>query len=172
MQDTIRTPQPLSSVIAKLLLRSANLVYSRGMDTITWLEEVRGEATYNALCTRAGITPSTLNRQIERGYLGAPEMVKIARSYKKDVLEALVISGLVSEDDIASSAQSKSLSEASDEEIAEEVWRRLVGGQAGETITGPIHSDLPPHLSVVPDSVAAYRNDGTHREFDESEWDN
>lgn len=29
-----------------------------------------------------------------------------------------------------------------------------------------------PALSVVPDSVAAYKNDGTHKEFDESQWDN
>lgn len=28
-----------------------------------------------------------------------------------------------------------------------------------------------PHLSAVPDSVAAYKNDGTHKEFDESQWD-
>lgn len=41
-----------------------------------------------------------------------------------------------------------------------------------ENRTAPIVKlPVPPHLSVVPDSVAAYRNDGTHREFDESQWD-
>lgn len=42
-----------------------------------------------------------------------------------------------------------------------------------ENRTAPIVK-LPsaPHLSAVPDNVAAYKNDGTHREFDESQWDN
>lgn len=167
MQNTNRATLDCQAESQKFFCVSQNSCIVNDMNTIEWIEEVRGTNTYNAVCERAGITPSTLTRQLTRGRIGHVEMVKIARSHNRNVLDALVVSGLINRQDIAQSMQALSLADATDEEIAGEVWRRLVDGEAGTAITDPITGPRgPSHLSVVPDNVAASKNDGTHNEFE------
>lgn len=136
-----------------------------------WFSRTTKGDSVNSAAKLAGIPQASLNKRLQKGVLTMEDVTLISRAYTLNPIEELAKVDYLLRSEVDQVQHASALSDASDEEIAEEVWRRLVGGQAGEAITGPIDSDLPPHLSVVPDSVAAYKNDGTHKEFDESQWD-
>lgn len=131
-----------------------------------WFSRTTKGDSVNSAAKLAGIPQASLNKRLQKGVLTMEDVALISRAYALNPIEELARVEYLSQSEIDRVQHASALTEASDEEIAEEVWRRLVGGQAGESITGPIDSDFPPHLSVVPDNVAASKNDGTHEEFE------
>ena len=99
------------------------------MDTIEWYEKTVGDTSENAVATRAGINQRTLNRQLKAGRLTPETVAAIAATYDRDMLDALVIAGLITHEHIKQHGVRGALAAATDREIADEVWRRLNDGQ-------------------------------------------
>lgn len=103
--------------------------YGKGMDTIDWYTETTDGDTTNAVATKAGLVTTTLARQLERQKLTAETVAAIAGAYGRDVLDALVIAGLITNEQIDRHAARATLGAATDKEIADEVWRRMNDGR-------------------------------------------
>lgn len=132
------------------------------MDTIEWYEKVVCNASENAAAARAKINQRTLNRQLKAGRLSPETVAAIARAYGKDVLDALVISGLITRDDIEKHGIHAALEAATDREIADEVWKRLNDGEAHGAFDEPVApTPTRPRLSVVADASEMSDLDGS-----------
>lgn len=102
------------------------------MDLLEWYRNTVGEDSENQVARQAGIVQRTLNRQLAKGELAPESVAAIARAYRKDVLDALVIAGLITPKDIRDHGVKAALDEASDKEISEIVARRLSRGEHPE----------------------------------------
>lgn len=101
------------------------------MDAITWYRETVGDDSENFVARKAGLSQSTLNRQLSRVALAPDTMVAVARAYNRDALDALIIHGLITEEDIRAHYVRTGLLQATDLEISQEVSRRLIGNSGG-----------------------------------------
>lgn len=98
------------------------------MDLMEWYQEAVGDASENAVAARAGINQSTLNRQLKARRLSPELVVAVARAYGRDVLDALVVAGLITPADIRAHGVQMALEHATDREVADLVFRRLAVG--------------------------------------------
>lgn len=134
------------------------------MNETQWYDETVGGDSENAVAKKARINQRTLNRQRKSGRLSAETVVAVADAYGRDVLDALVILGLITREQIRRHGIREALAAASDEEIAEEVWKRLTDGREhgpfDETPNGsrpsPIHpvgggAEVPTAAGTVSD---------------------
>lgn len=93
-----------------------------------WYRSLVDEAAVNAVAEKSGLVQSTLSRQVRSGSLSHETVVAVARAYGADVLDALIITGLISPDDIRRHGVNKTLQAALDIELAAEIMRRAQGG--------------------------------------------
>lgn len=98
------------------------------MDAMSWYQDVTNGDSVNAVALKAGLIQSTLNRQVRAEALAPESMVAIARAYGSDVLDALMVAGLITREDIRAHGARVTLRDVLDAEIAGEVSRRLGGG--------------------------------------------
>lgn len=97
------------------------------------------DASFREMGRITGINHSTIRRQLTgEGELTAPVVVEIARAYEADVIEALIAAGFISFNDANKYAVGASLKSASDKELAQEILRRAMTGEATETLTAPM----------------------------------
>lgn len=98
-------------------------------EVMEWYAALVGSDAVNAVAERAKLVQSTLNRQIRAGVLSVESVAAIARAYDADVLDALVIQGIITPEDIRRHGIRATLSMTSDLDIAAEVMRRLGEGR-------------------------------------------
>ena len=101
------------------------------MNTIEWYENTVGDTSENSVATKAGINQRTLNRQLKAGRLTAETVAAVAAAYDRDVLDALVIAGLITREQIKRHGVRAALEAATDQELSDEVWRRMSAGRGG-----------------------------------------
>lgn len=96
------------------------------MEKQKWFEEVTNHAAVNEVATRTGLSPATLWRQYNND-LGftAENLIIVARTYGASPIEALVIFGFLNEEERAGDATLVSLSKASDDDLIQELARRM-----------------------------------------------
>lgn len=99
------------------------------MNTVEWFRSVTSGDSVNAAAIRAGLNQPTLSRQVKAGILSPESIVAVARAYKADAIEGLIISGLISEADVNRHGADLILQKLEDHEIANEVWRRMGDGK-------------------------------------------
>lgn len=117
--------------------------------TITeWFADLIGDDSVNAAAGKADINQSTLSRQLNAGRLSPEMVVPLARAYGADVIDALVVHGLISPEDVQKHAVRAALADATDAEIADEVWKRLNDGREHATFDEAVG---PAQLHPVPD---------------------
>ena len=116
-----------------------------------WYRSTVGDDSENAVATKAQIHQRTLNGQRRKGSLSAETVVAVAKAYGRDVLDALVVCGLITEEDIRRHGIRESLASATDEEIANEVYRRLVDGSASGDLTDGHQAVTSTPIRTVPD---------------------
>ncbi|GAA2178666.1 hypothetical protein GCM10009785_02190 [Brooklawnia cerclae] len=98
------------------------------MNSIQWLRQVAPEAANGAIAARAGLTRSTLNRQIAQGELKPEVVVAVARAYGKPVLEGLVSCGFITEKEAALKERmglEEVLAAATDEQLLRAILDRV-----------------------------------------------
>ncbi|WP_407107821.1 helix-turn-helix domain-containing protein [Rhodococcus aetherivorans] len=93
-----------------------------------WIRQTVGDTSLRKVASEAGISQATLARQIREGTLTAESVVKIARAYGVSVADGLQAIGVLTEDDVLPTSVEKALREASDEQLADEVLRRMKAG--------------------------------------------
>lgn len=113
------------------------------MNIADWYRRTIGTDSHNAVAARAGVNQSTITRQLRDGRLGYDLIVPIARAYGADPIEGLIVAGLITQDDIDMHTPRATLVEATDKEIADEVWRRLVEGQEHPVFDKPMSGPAP-----------------------------
>lgn len=107
--------------------------YSNVTKSITWYEETVAGDSVNQVARKTGLSQSTLNRQVTQYYQLSPESaVTIARAYKVDTLEALIVTELITPEEAASyrnvdldSLVPSALERATDTQLTRELTRRL-----------------------------------------------
>lgn len=97
-------------------------------EVMKWYGSLVGGSSVNAVAEKAGLVQSTLARQVKAESLSPETVVAIARAYGDDVLDALVLTGLISETDIQRHGIKATLSDAFDADLTAEILRRLGSG--------------------------------------------
>lgn len=120
-----------------------------------WYRETVGSDAVNAVATTARVGQSTLDRQVKRGELSPEIVVAIAYAYDVDPIEGLIISGLITEEDVVRHGAEVLLASLPDRMIADEVWDRMQRGTATEPITGS-----QPNLIAIEGSGVAAKDPG------------
>ena len=93
--------------------------------SVQWYRATVGDDSENAAALRAGIAQRTLNRQLQAGALSPEVAVAIADAYGRDAVEALILTGLITREHVRRHGALAALADASDDELAREVGRRL-----------------------------------------------
>lgn len=113
-------------------------MYGVPMRILTWYRETVGGDSTNRVAIRSGVTQSTLDRQLKAGRLSTDVTIAVAHAYEASAIEPLIISGALTALDVRAYGITAVLQEATDREIATEVWHRLVSGAPH-----PIFSEKP-----------------------------
>ena len=109
-------------------------------DLADLLKTLTGARSLRAIATQAKLEPSTLSRQVN-GDLPAETAIAIARAYGLSVVRTLVQLGYVTDAEAAEGTLEAALAQATDEQLAVEMLRRVQSGSAGDAITEPVTSD-------------------------------
>lgn len=108
-----------------------------------WYKEAVPGQSVNAVSIRAGIPQASLNRRVRDGALTCEDVLAIARAFGVGVVKSLVDTGYVTRAEVQQYAVSAAVSDATDREIADEVWKRMVEGR--------LDADGEPAMSVIED---------------------
>lgn len=104
----------------------------------TWFTRATGNDSYNNAAARAGLAQATLNRRVTSGKLTPLDVIAVSRAYGHNPIEELARIGFIEKSEIRSLVNGPVLSLASDQEIADEVWRRLSSGGASGVFDQPL----------------------------------
>ncbi|WP_051905334.1 hypothetical protein [Bifidobacterium actinocoloniiforme] len=101
------------------------------MNKDEWLAKAMGDDSVNEMATKAGISSATAWRQYNNALgFSAENVILIARAYHKNPISALVAFGYLRPDEPASAGTEQALRDASDDELMDEMARRLANGAA------------------------------------------
>ncbi len=92
-----------------------------------WLEKVTNASpvTVNSVAVMSGIPQNTLSRRVKSNDLTADQVISICRAYTYDVIGGLKELGFISDEDLKKPFARVLLSDATDEDIVQEVLRRM-----------------------------------------------
>ncbi|MFD4294177.1 hypothetical protein ACFWQG_13250 [Rhodococcus sp. NPDC058532] len=100
------------------------------MDHTEWMQTMWGDESVRSAARRSGIAPRSLANYVDRGELPAEAVIAIALAYGKHPVGALVSTGYLAEEFAREIDPITALREVSDEQIADEVLRRMkLGGE-------------------------------------------
>lgn len=91
----------------------------------TWFEAIAGDSSMNEVSKRSGIPIASLHRYVQNGSFTAEAVVKIARAFGASIPDALVAHGAVTHDELAGVAIVGTLADANDQQLLDEIARRL-----------------------------------------------
>lgn len=118
-----------------------------------------GARSVRAIAMKAGLEPSTLNRQLTgSNTLAVETVVTICRAFDLDFADAFVAAGYITEAEADRLGARVALSEFSDLELAREIVVRIENATASEDLTG----ELPIPINVrgpVQDDLRAVASD-------------
>ncbi|WP_104333782.1 hypothetical protein [Rathayibacter sp. AY2B5] len=105
------------------------------------IEQISGTKSLRSVALAAGITPSTLVRQLD-GEMKAATVVAICRAYGAPILPAFVAAGYISPDEARASISEAALRSATDRQLAEEILRRVIEAEGEHPeLTDPISDE-------------------------------
>lgn len=140
-----------------------------------WYRRVTRGDSNRHVSSRANISDATLGRQLKANELSADLIIKIAQAYNESPVVALVDLGFVSARWIQEVGTTTALTRASDEELTDELLRRLrllddqpVDDLASRRAGAPVSdsSDSMPLSAVADDSP----DEDAMREKQEGDW--
>ena len=109
----------------------------QNMSIATWYKKTVGPDTVNTVADNTGIVPSSLYRQLPEK-LSPENVVKIARAYGVSAINGLVALGLLDDSDISQLQISDALINASNDELLQELARRLKENADADWANSPI----------------------------------
>lgn len=111
----------------------------KSMDKITYFKQLTGDAAINEISVKTGLSVSTLWRQYNKGCdFTAEAIIIIARAYSASPVEALVQFGFLTNDEAKHGETNGILHDASDDELLQELARRLKENADADWANSPI----------------------------------
>lgn len=123
---------------------------------VAWLRSVTRDHSDRQIAANAGIPTATFNRQISSDSVTPENAVAVAVAYGASPVRALIALGVLDPDDIDTAGVEHALREATDQQLVDEIMRRLEG--TGEK---PTVFDDPPRLHAA--DVSSTAPDSGHR---------
>ncbi|QQB45326.1 helix-turn-helix transcriptional regulator [Corynebacterium glucuronolyticum] len=130
-----------------------------------WIHRATDGATERAVAKRIGISHTTVNTQLQREHLSAENVIKIAEAFDIHPITALIDTGYVAAKWAMLSDIPGALRDATDENLAEEILRRMKRGTATRALTTDV-DQLEQARSKR--AKSAFPADGIVREWDDS----
>jgi len=93
-----------------------------------WFRTVTGGDSERYVASRVGLVQATLSRQLRADMLAPETVVAISRIYRVSPLPGLVSIGLITEDDIRRASAATTLADVADDDLVDEVLRRVKRG--------------------------------------------
>ncbi len=90
-----------------------------------WLRKVTNGDTKNAIAVRSNLPTSTLNRQWNDEKFSADVVISVAHAYGASPIEGLSALGVITRDDIERLRSDDALKDATDDQLLQELARRL-----------------------------------------------
>lgn len=147
------------------------------MEHNEWLKTLPGSPSITSAARTANIQKTTLIRQLDRGVIPPENVIALARAYKVSIVDALVDTGHINEDEVKIIGVVKALAYATNEQILEEMLSRvdpqatrMFHGEDGEitpSFSGNVHQlpdrTIPPewHELAVADSSPDHDEEDT-----------
>lgn len=103
-----------------------------------FLERATNKASRRAIADAAGLDASTFTRQLARGRVPVQTVVAVCRAYGADFVEGFRAAGYVTADEASRMTSGGALRAATDEQLVQEILRRLQQGSASGALTDPI----------------------------------
>lgn len=135
------------------------------MDISQWYSDAVGDDSANAVAMKAGILQSTLARQLQRGTLSPEVVAAIGRAYRADILAGFVACGLLEQEEVDAIGARFNLSQATDVEIADEVYRRLTRRESEELVE-PLQFPSAPQIKGMAAREAELKGKKLHDHLD------
>lgn len=132
------------------------------MTHIEWLDRITAGESLRQVSTRSHVPLATLSSQTRKGELRAETIIKIAEAYDESPVIALVDLGYMSARWITEPGVRTALSRASDEQLTDELLRRL--RLLDDSTPADQLAEKRREKMSTPD-VAASKYDGTVREW-------
>ena len=111
----------------------------KSMDKKTYFAQLTRDAAINEIGSKTGLSVSTLWRQYNKGCeFNAESVIIIARAFGGSPVEALVQFGFLSPEEAKHGEVAGMLSEASDDELLQELARRLKTNADADWANSPI----------------------------------
>lgn len=135
------------------------------MEHAKWLAQVTDSASEREVAKRIGIPHTTINSQLQRGRFSAENVIKIAEAFDHHPITALIDTGYVGAKWAMQADVHEALREADDEDLAEEILRRMKRGTASRTLTTDVDQLEQARSKKRPSALPA---DGTVFDWDDS----
>lgn len=143
------------------------------MEHTEWLASVTDRDSARTIAKRSGVPGRTVLNQMEKGRLSAENVIRIADGYGQSPVRALVDTGFIDEQWAETVDPITALRQVSEEDLADEVLRRMKLPGAHEVLDTPVdeldarrgeksNDQVPPAKTPSPPP----EHDGTVREFD------
>ena len=114
-------------------------LHNETMSKETWFKETVQDDTIAEVALKAGIIKTTAWRQYNNALgFSAENVILIARAYHKSPVEALVEFGYIRADEMANGKTVARLHDASDDELLQELARRLKENADADWVNSPI----------------------------------
>lgn len=108
------------------------------MQHIDWLKKTANDDSARGIARKTGLNAKTVSNQINRNSITAENVIAIARAYGAHPVGALVDTGYLDEKDAAGIDPIRALREIDEDDLADEVLRRMKLGQASGALDTPI----------------------------------
>lgn len=108
------------------------------MEHTEWLAEISHRASEREVGRQSGVPFRTINSQMKRGRISAEVVIRIAEGYGKSPVRALVDTGYLDEQWAETVDQITALRQVSEEDLADEVLRRMKLPGAHEVFDTPV----------------------------------
>lgn len=115
----------------------------------SWLKSIGATESLREIASRAGVSHATLSRQITAGRFLIETTLEIARAYDASPITALVANGYLTEEEAGLTGVDAVLASASDEQLVNEVGRRLGLPAASILFDQPISTAVATASNVV-----------------------
>ena len=124
------------------------LFHNENMNKKEWYEKTTNGLTVNEVAVKAGLSSATAWRQCRDDLNFSMEnVIKIARAFDADPVDGLIAFGYLKESERNMSAMTASLRNATDEQLIEEMARRLAEYRATHDGAEDSIFDKPIHLT-------------------------
>lgn len=102
-------------------------------DLSDWFSATTAGYSLNEVAKRSGIAVASLHRYTQNWSFTAEAVAKVARAFEASIPDALVAHGVVEASELASVAIAGTLSDATDQQLLDEIARRLALAPEGES---------------------------------------